>query len=318
MEDESPQLNMDPETRQKIWKLPMEIGKRIIGNQNVIEDILTCIFAGGHILLESPPGLGKTELAKAIAETLNVDFKRIQCTPDLSPHDILGETYVEEKTQTQVFRKGPIHTNILLIDEINRAPPKTQAAFLEAMAEKKITVDGESHPLPEPFFVIATQNPIDYESTYPLPEAQQDRFLLKTYMDYLSEEDELKVLDQGGNNQPLEQLFNAKEILELQMEAQKIKVPKEIEKYILDIIKTTRERKEVYTGASTRAGVQFIKAIKAKALIKGRDYIITESDVIPLIIPVLRHRILMNPDSENFGYKSDDLLADIIKKTPQP
>jgi len=296
----------------KVKLMREEVATRIVANDEVIDHILTCLFAAGHILVESPPGLGKTEISKTVAETMDMEFKRIQCTPDLKPADIIGEL------RSEMFVKGPLFTNILLVDEINRALPKTQSAFLEAMAEKNATLGGRPHSLPEPFMVVATQNPVEYEGTYNLPEAQQDRFLLKTHMTYLAPDDEKAAIRMASAKKQVKKLFTPGEVIELQRKVrEEVEAGEDVVDYIVALVGATRARKEVLVGASTRAAILFTQATKAKAFLEGRTEASVD-DARALAHPVLRHRLLMNPDSKNFGYTSDDLIEDLLRKVREP
>jgi MoxR-like ATPase len=313
-EDVPDLLNMDLETQKRIEMLEADIGGRIVGNAEVIEHILLCVFSGGHILIESPPGLGKTEMSKCIAQSLELGFRRIQCTPDLAPKDIIGDAYADDPLGFKVIGKGPLFTNILLVDEINRAQPKTQSALLEAMAEKTVTLGGHTYRLPEPFTIVATQNPIDYEGTYRLPEAQHDRFLMKTYMSYLSPQDEKTAIKLANAKPQPNKLFSPTEVLHIQKRIiEDVEADDAVVDYIIALVGATRARKEVSVGASTRAAILLMKAVKARAFLLGRDKA-TTGDVKALAHPVLRHRLVMNPDARNFGYTSDDLIDDILRK----
>ena len=286
-------------------ELRSRLAGRIIGNRDAQDHIITCLIAGGHILIESPPGLGKTELAKTLADSLGMSFKRIQCTPDLTPQDILG-------TGRGEFLPGPIFSNVVLIDEINRAQPKTQSALLEAMAEGSVTVQGSTLHLPEPFMVLATQNPIECEGTYPLPEAQEDRFLMKVRMRYLSRDEEKAVLKLPAA--PARGVVLSREcLIDLKAKAASTRAPDAVQDRIIDIVSATRHRREVLSGASTRSSVLYLRAVKARAHLRGGDEAEAE-DVDELAHPVLRHRLVMNPDARNFGYTSDDLIDDILRK----
>ncbi len=311
---------MDYDIFDKVGQIRYELHKKIIGNEKVIDDILICLFSGGHILLESSPGMGKTMLSKTLSQTLNMSFKRVQCTPDLLPKDVLGELTMEARIGGMHFRPGPIFTNILLIDEINRAQPKTQSAFLQAMEEKSVTLAGENHQLPDPFLVIATQNPIEQVGTNELPEAQKDRFMLKTRMDYLNAKQEKTVMDMNMVDVEVEHVFAPEEIVGIRKEIlSNIKISEINKEYIISIVMATRKRDEVSEGggASTRANVQFLKAVKARAFINGRDYVTTE-DVTAMALPVLRHRIRVVADKNDYGYTSDELISDILRIIPSP
>ncbi|MFH0862574.1 MAG: MoxR family ATPase [Candidatus Altiarchaeota archaeon] len=302
---------MDPTLRQ----LRGQIGSRIVGNEEAIEHILICLIARGHLLLESPPGLGKTEICKSLAESVDMGFKRIQCTPDLTPQDIIGQSRTDTETGMRTLDKGPLFTNILLVDEINRAQPKTQSAFLEAMAEETVTSYGRSYRLPEPFMVLATQNPVEYDGTYRLPEAQQDRFLLKSHMTYLEGEDEKSAIKASMSRRKVKRLCTSQDVIAMQRHAaETVSVEDRTMDYIISLVSATRHRNEVMVGASTRAAVLYTQAAKARAYMAGRTEACSD-DVKALAHPVLRHRLLMNPDAKNFGYTSDDLIDDILRKT---
>jgi len=311
-------VERDKDIYQQFNQLYDEVHKRIVGNEEVIEQIIICIFAGGHILLESVPGMGKTVLTNTIAQAMDCTFKRIQCTPDLTPTDIIGRMVYDEVKKEYVLEKGPIFTNILLIDEINRAPPKTQSAMLEAMAEGSVTVGGVTYKLPDAFTVIATQNPVEQEGTYPLPEAQCDRFLFKVILTYLTPEQEINILKAQSHKEPIAKIFNPAEILVIRKEIEEnVFIADSILEYLVKIVDETRVRREVMTGASPRALVAFMKGVKAKAFLEGRDYV-TPSDVKKLAFPVLRHRIILNPDVADFGVTTDDVIAKVLAKVEAP
>lgn len=296
-----------------------EIGKAIAGQEKVIEQILVAILANGHVLLEGVPGVAKTLLVRCLAKTLNLDYGRIQFTPDLMPSDVIGTTIYDPKTTDFKVRKGPIFVNILLADEINRTPPKTQAALLEAMEERRATIDGEPYPLPPPFLVFATQNPIDFEGTYPLPEAQQDRFLMKVIVDYPTQEAEIEVLKRhhaGFRPQNLDEfgiqaVISAEELSSMQAEVAQVTVEEKVFNYIYEMVKATRNSNDVMVGGSPRAGIALLNCSKAVASLRGRDYVIPD-DVKELALPVLRHRVLLRPEAEVEGLSSDRVLRSII------
>jgi len=308
----------DKDVFQQFRQLGDEVHKRVIGNDEVIENILIAIFAGGHILLESVPGMGKTVLTKTISETMDMVFKRIQCTPDVASSDIIGKIKFDEAKKENVLEKGPIFTNLLLVDEINRAQPKTQSALLEAMAEGEVTLGGVTNKLPSPFTVLATQNPVEQLGTYPLPEAQKDRFMFKSVMQYLSLEEEMMIIKAKASDVKINKIFNPPEILIIREEIENnITVSDSMLEYVIKIIEGTRTRREVATGASPRATVDYTKAAKARAFFKGRDYVNAE-DVKMLSFPVLRHRIILNPDSKDFGVTPDDIIAKVLEKVEPP
>ena len=311
-------VEKDKDIFQQFRQLSDETHKRIVGNDDVIENILISIFAGGHILLESVPGMGKTVLAKTISETMDMDFKRVQCTPDLGVEDILGKIFFDDAKKENVLEKGVIFTNLLLMDEINRAQPKTQSALLEAMAEQAITLGGVTHKLPQPFTVMATQNPVEQLGTFPLPEAQKDRFMFKSVMQYLSLEEEMMIVKSKAHKVDIKKIFNPPEILIIREEIEKnITISDSVMEYTIKIVEATRTRREVATGGSPRASVTFVKAAKARAFFKGRDYVNSE-DIKRLVFPILRHRIILNPDSRDFGITTDDVIAKVIERIEPP
>ena len=273
-----------------------EIGRVVVGQKSVVEQILLGILAGGHILLESNPGLGKTLLVKTIAGTTGLDFSRIQCTPDLMPADITGTTLIEEVEGSKVFRfeEGPIFANIVLADEINRASPRTQSAMLEAMQEKQVTVGKNTYKLEEPFFVLATQNPIEMEGTFPLPEAQLDRFLLKVFIDYPSPEEEYENMERyTGHSEPkVERVITRRELLSLQQLTRDIPISDDLKGAAIKAVISTRKWEGVEYGASPRASIGLILASKARALLNGRDYV-SRDDLEVMAYPILRHRIIL-------------------------
>jgi len=308
----------DKDVFQQFRQLGDEIHKRIIGNDEVIEDILIAIFSGGHVLLESVPGMGKTVLIKAVADTMDMEFKRIQCTPDLTATDIMGKIVLDEAKKENVFDKGPIFTNLLLVDEINRAQPKTQSALLEAMAEGEVTMGGVSYNLPQPFSVLATENPVEQMGTYPLPEAQRDRFMFLSVMQYLSLEEEMSIIKTNFKDQKIISIFNPPEILIIREEIKNnVTISDSVLEYALKIIAGTRTRREVATGGSPRATIDFCKAAKARAFFRGRDFVNAE-DFKTLAFPVIRHRIILNPDSKDFGITPDDIIAKVLEHTEPP
>jgi MoxR-like ATPase len=310
---------------QVVLQIQREIGKVISGQQDVIEQVIAAVLADGHILLEGVPGLGKTLLVRTLSHTLGMTYGRVQFTPDLMPSDVTGTMVFDAKSSEFQFRKGPIFVGLLLADEINRTPPKTQASLLEAMEERRITVDGVSHILPEPFLVFATQNPVEYEGTYPLPEAQQDRFLMKVLLRYPSPADEVEVLKthhSGFSPQKLEargveQVTNAGQIRELQALVKQTTVEDKIFNYIYEIVKTTRDNRDIMVGASPRAGIALLNVSKAYAQIRGRTYVIPD-DVKDAAPAVLRHRIIMRPESEIEGLTQDDTVRRILDSIPVP
>lgn len=294
-----------------------EIGKVIVGQNDVVEQIMIALLCNGHALLESSPGLGKTLTISTISRVIDLSFSRIQCTPDLMPADITGTTVVEERGGTKEFRfeKGPIFTNILLADEINRASPKTQSALLEAMQEKQVTVAGSTYRLDRPFFVLATQNPIEQEGTYPLPEAQLDRFLLKILLDYPSFEDELEIVNRyTGKIEPqTSRGISRATLADLQNLTRDVPISEELKQKAIRIVALTRQPGAIEYGASPRASIALILASKARALIRGRNFV-SDEDVRTMAYPVLRHRIILSFDAERTGMTPDDAVSDILSK----
>jgi len=293
-----------------------EIGKVVVGQKSVVEQNLVGILAGGHTLLESNPGLGKTLLVKTIAATTGLDFSRIQCTPDLMPADITGTTLIEEVEGSKVFRfeEGPIFANIVLADEINRASPRTQSAMLEAMQEKQVTVGKNTYRLEEPFFVMATQNPIEMEGTFPLPEAQLDRFLLKVFIDYPSPDEEYEIVERyTGHSEPkVDRVITRRELLSLQQLTRDVPISDDLKRAAIKAVISTRNWEGVEYGVSPRASIGLILASKARALLNGRDYVNRE-DLETMARPILRHRIILTFDSERRGVTADQVISNIIK-----
>ena len=300
-----------------VTQIKEELGKVIIGQEEMIELLIVSILADGHSLIEGVPGVAKTVTAKLLAKTMNVDFSRIQFTPDLMPSDILGTSVFNVKTSEFEFKKGPLFSNIILIDEINRAPAKTQAALFEAMAERQITMDGTRYDMKPPFLVFATQNPIEQEGTYRLPEAQLDRFLFKINVKYPSLEEEVKILESKHNqkNQEVEALIKsvltAKEIAEYQSTIKEIIVEDNLLKYIAAIVDNTRTNANLYLGASPRASIAIMDASKALAAIQGRDFI-TPDDIKKVAEPILCHRIILTPEREMEGFTSEKIVQQIV------
>jgi len=293
-----------------------EIGKVVVGQKAVVEQILVGILAGGHILLESNPGLGKTLLVKTIASTTGLHFSRIQCTPDLMPADITGTTLIEEVEGSKHFRfeEGPIFANIVLADEINRASPRTQSAMLEAMQEKQVTVGKNTYRLEEPFFVLATQNPIEMEGTFPLPEAQLDRFLLKVFIDYPSPEEEYQIMERyTGHDEPkVERVITRRELLSLQQLVRDVPISDDLKRAAIKAVVSSRSWEGVEYGASPRASIGLILASKARALLSGRDYV-DRADLEVMARPIFRHRIILTFDSERRGVTTDQVISEIMK-----
>jgi len=294
----------------------VEMQKAVVGKQSVIEDLLISLLAGGHVLLEGVPGIAKTAMIKAFSGTLGCDYKRIQFTPDLLPADITGTLIYRAHSSDFVLRKGPIFTNILLADEINRAPPKTQAALLESMQERQTTIEGETHFLPIPSMVMATQNPIEQEGTYPLPEAQIDRFQMKILVDYPTKEEEKQILElfNRGYNEKVAPIVNPQKIILLQNLVKQIHIESEIINYITELVFYTRKHPQVLLGASPRASIALLETSKARAMLHGRDYVIPD-DVKLLSQPIMNHRIIVKPEAELEGIRSIDIINEALKNT---
>lgn len=302
-----------------------EVGKAIAGQERPIEQALVAILANGHVLLEGVPGVAKTLLVRTLAKTLGLEFGRIQFTPDLMPSDVVGTSIFDPKDGEFKLRKGPVFVNILLADEINRTPPKTQAALLEAMEERQATIDGDAHKLPPPFIVFATQNPIDFEGTYPLPEAQQDRFLLKVIVDYPAPDVELEVLRRhhaGFRPQRLEDVgvqtvVDVPGLLAAQAEVEKVVVEEKVFPYILELVHSTRKSNDILVGGSPRAGIALLNCGKAMAALRGRNFVIPD-DIKELALPILRHRVLLRPEAEVEGLTADRVLTSLIEAQVVP
>ncbi|MEZ4404603.1 MAG: MoxR family ATPase [Kofleriaceae bacterium] len=291
-----------------------EVGKAFIGPPAITEALLTALIARGHVLIEGNPGVAKTTLVKAFAQTLSMNFRRVQFTPDLLPSDITGTYILDLRTNTFVLREGPVFTNVLLGDEINRAPAKTQSALLEAMQEHQVTIEGETKALAAPFIVLATQNPIEQEGTYPLPEAQVDRFLIKLKMTYPEPADEKRMLQTYDKPPPpVRAVVGPDEVKRLQALAQEVFVAEELVDYILALTQFTRAHGRVYLGASPRAALALMHACKALALLRGRDYALPD-DIRQLAPLVLAHRILMTPDAELEGGTGNAVVAEALGK----
>lgn len=305
---------------QKIQKVIENINKVMVGKEEISVLSLVALLAKGHILLEDVPGVGKTMLVRTLAKSLDCDFKRIQFTPDLLPSDVTGVSIYNPKEMEFEFRGGPILGNILLADEINRTSPKTQSSLLEGMEEKHITVDGKTIPLNEPFFVMATQNPIEYEGTYPLPEAQLDRFLLKLKMGYPSQDEELEILEKTSVNHPIDSVYpvmDKEELLAIQEDIKHVYIDRSVQFYIIKIVSATREHPSAYLGGSPRSSIALMKAAKAYAYIHGRDYVIPD-DVKYLAPFVLSHRVILNSQAKYEGLTSDQLVQNVIQTANVP
>jgi len=315
-------MDINPIVHEKYEQLMNEMKKVLVGQDEFLEHLAIALFTGGHVLIEGVPGIGKTLSARTLARTLKSDFSRIQFTPDLLPSDVTGTKVFDVKSSTFFMKKGPVFTNILLADEINRATPKTQSALLECMEEGNVTIDGETCELPKPFMVLATMNPLEFEGTYPLPEAQLDRFLMKLVITHLPPEQEeallRKVNESGGEIKPdVEPVVTPEECLAIRQEIGKVFVNDNIIRYITAIIFATRNSHAVLLGASSRASIAVMKCAKTVAAISGRNFVIPE-DVIEVVKPVLRHRIMVKPETLLDNITVDDILNGIIKTVEIP
>jgi MoxR-like ATPase len=305
-----------------------ELADRVIGNlQRVIhapdetlQFSFLCLLAEGHLIIEDFPGVGKTSLAKALARSIDCAFSRLQFTPDLLPSDVTGVNVFNQRSNEFEFRPGPVFANILLVDEINRASPKTQAALLECMQERQVTVDGVSYQLPPPFMVMATQNPIEYEGTYPLPEAELDRFTMRIAIGYPPLADEAKMLSVQATDQPLDRLesvASAQELMEAIDDARRVFVEESLNRYVVTLLRQTRSDSRLYLGASPRAGIALMRVAKARAIVSGRDYV--EPDDVKTVAPtVLAHRLILAPEARSSGLDAEDLVRSVLERTPVP
>ena len=305
------------ELQQKIANAREQISTRIVGQEEVLEQLLICILADGNALLESNPGLGKTTMVRTVAEVTDLQFSRIQNTPDLMPSDITGTEIIRETDSGRefVFEKGPVFANVVLADEINRATPKTQAALLEAMQEKQVTAAGETYELPRPFFILATQNPIDQSGTYALPEAQTDRFMLKLLVDYPDYEEERTIVDMytaGAEQVPVERSLTRPEIQEIQQLVREMPIADDLRDRAVQLVRRTREADDIEFGASPRASMALVQTAKARAFLRGRSHV-TGEDIESLAAPVLRHRIIVDFRAERAGRTADDLIAALLE-----
>lgn len=301
-------------------RLVNNIQQVVKGQPTAVRKLLAAFASGGHVLLEDHPGTGKTTLAKALAFSVDIEFKRIQFTPDLLPSDIVGVSILDPEQRTFHFHEGPIFANIVLADEINRASPRTQSALLEAMAESQVSVDGRLNPLSDPFFVIATQNPIDARGTYPLPEAQMDRFALQFRLGYLSPEQEMEILSNQIQSHPIEQLkpcVTVEDILSLKQQVKDIRVSPEIQRYVVDIVNETRQATDVQLGASPRGSIALMKVAQALALFDGEAFI-SPDHVQEVAVPVLAHRLVMEPQARFSGQTAEQVVADIVNALAVP
>jgi MoxR-like ATPase len=311
------ELQQAHETSQRIVE---NVGKVIFGKRDVIEKVLVALICGGHVLLEDVPGVGKTTLAKAVARSLGCKFGRIQFTPDLLPSDVTGVYIFDQSTREFAFREGPVFANIVLADEINRASPRTQSSLLECMEERQVTVDGTTHVLPAPFFVIATENPIEYEGIYPLPESQLDRFILRLSIGYPDREAERKVIREQVLRHPIEALevvASQEDVLQLHGAVRRQYVADAVYDYVLDLVAATRQCERLYLGASPRAAVALFRSAQALALVRGREYVLPD-DVKELAEAVLAHRVVVRPEARLAGVGAGEIVRDLLAKVPVP
>ncbi|WP_372782837.1 AAA family ATPase [Phenylobacterium sp.] len=306
-------------------KVRAEIGKAIVGQTETVDLLLTALFARGHVLLEGAPGTAKTFLAQCFARTLDLDFGRIQFTPDLMPADIIGANLFNFQTSSFTLSKGPLFCELLLADEINRTPPKTQAALLEAMQERQVTIDGKPHVLSDRFMVVATQNPLEQQGTYPLPEAQLDRFLFKQTLGYPSRDEERRIVAtygvQSGQTAPADmgvaKVVNAKVLAAANAAVAAVTLSDEVVTYVLDLVRSTRETADLQSGASPRSAAQLALAARARAALDARDYVIPD-DVKALALPVLRHRVILSPAAEIEGRRADEVIQGLVERAAAP
>ncbi|MGC8786239.1 MAG: AAA family ATPase [Anaerolineae bacterium] len=310
-------MNQAQATARKVMD---NVEKVIVGKHEVIELTVICLLCQGHLLIEDVPGVGKTMLAKSIAKSIGCTFKRIQFTPDLLPSDVTGVSVFNQKTRQFEFRPGPVLSQIVLTDEINRATPKTQSALLEAMEERQVTVDGITYPTPRPFLVIATQNPIEYEGTFPLPEAQLDRFLMRVSLGHPAPADEITILEAQQYRHPIEeidQVITAEELLEAQEEVKKVYVDSLVKEYIVELVNATRKHPDVYLGASPRGSLALFKTAQARAVLDGRDYA-TPDDIKALAEPTLAHRLIISPASRIKNVDQRAIIEELLHSVPVP
>jgi len=298
-----------------------EIDRAVVGKREALELVLLGFLADGHVLIEDFPGLGKTLIARSFAQVFAMDFGRVQFTPDLMPSDVTGSSVFNQRTGDFEFRPGPIFTNLLLGDEINRAPPKTQAALLEAMQERQVTIEGQTTQLDRPFLVVATQNPIEYEGTYPLPEAQLDRFILRIGIGYPSRDDEWAVLERrlkrGADEVSLDVVTDRNGLLEMQASIEQVHVSEPIGSYIVDIVSSTRTSQRVQVGASPRGSLAILKLSRAKAALAGRDFV-TPEDVKAVAVPALSHRLILRPELWVQRVRPEDVVLESLETVPAP
>jgi len=309
------------DVRELADRLLTEVEKAVVGKREQLELVLLALLSDGHVLLEDFPGLAKTLLARSFAQATSLRFSRIQFTPDLMPGDVTGSQIFDQRTTDFVFRPGPVFANLLLADEINRAPPKTQAALLEAMQERQVTIDDTTHRLEPPFLVLATQNPIEYEGTYPLPEAQLDRFLVRISIGYPAHADEIEMirrrLERGVDEVELEPVVDGPTLRAMQAALEQVYVSEAIEGYVVDLVAATRVARQLAVGASPRGSLALVKLSRAKAALDGRDFVIPE-DVKAVAVPALAHRLTVRPELWVQRLRGEDVIADVLESVPTP
>ena len=308
-----------------ITRLRTEVAKAFVGQREVIDELVIALLAGGHVMLEGVPGLGKTLLAKSLSKAVSGKFSRIQFTPDLMPSDVSGHSVFDSKTETFRIRRGPVFANLLLADEINRAPAKTQSALLEVMQERQVTIEGRSVPVSEPFMAIATQNPVEHEGTYPLPEAQLDRFLLKVQIEYPDHDSEVKIVssvvgDKVGDGLDVSGVgvvISVEQLVAMQHTVAKARLDPAVIDYAVRIVRETRQASGIRLGAGPRGSISIIRAARAAAIAEGRDFV-TPDDIRKVAVPALRHRIALAPELEIEAYRPDDVLLELLKNVEAP
>jgi MoxR-like ATPase len=309
------------QTAERCSAVLAEIERAVVGHRRSLELVLLGILAGGHVLLEDLPGLGKTLIARSFATALGLDFARIQFTPDLLPSDVVGAPLYDQRTAEMVFRPGPVFTQLLLADEINRTPPKTQAALLEAMGEGQVSMDGVTRRLPQPFIVLATDNPIEYEGTYELPEAQLDRFLVRLSLGYLQQADEIAMLQRRIDRQQeaagLRAITSDAEVLAMRSSLEQVEVSADLLDYVVAIVRATRSHPQIQVGASPRGGLALVQLARAQAALHGRDYVIPD-DIKKIAVPALAHRITLRPELWVRQVKADDVMTRLLETVPVP
>ncbi|HET7567244.1 MAG TPA: MoxR family ATPase [Gaiellaceae bacterium] len=309
-----------PKPADLVGAIAANLARVVHASPETLRLVVLCLVAEGHLIIEDFPGVGKTMLAKALARSLDCTFSRLQFTPDLLPSDVTGVNVFDQRTNEFEFRPGPVFAQLLLVDEVNRASPKTQAALLECMQERQVTVDGVTYPLEPPFMVLATQNPIEYEGTYPLPEAQLDRFTMRIALGYPPLAEEARMLDEQTHVPPLESLApvaSADDVRRLAEQAREIYVEDDLGRYVVALLRATRADDRLYLGASPRAGIALLRVAKARALADGRDYLVPD-DVKAVAKPVLAHRLILAPEARSAGLGGEELVAEALERTPVP